>query len=185
MADLLIGIGEDHAPGDVSWTAPKLTIVEIGKTPQQHSHRNIDRDVIAHPQEAELTLHTDKGDRRQHTEDAAVEAHPTIPKSEQPPGHKAVARKVGPQARIVERCVAQAPAKNHAKCAIEEQIIGVPLRHWGSRSLDHLRCMPIGKDDPEQIGQRVESQSEEAEIDPWAKAKVFPVNRICCAACSK
>jgi len=114
-----------------------------------------------------------------------MEAHSAIPQPQQPPANEPISRKIRPQARVVKHRVTEPSAENHTERAIEEQIVGMTLCHRRTRLLDHPRQMPIRKNDPEQVSQRVKPQGEEPKINPWSQPEILPVDRICCAACSK
>jgi len=64
-----------------------------------------------------------------------VEAHPAIPKPQQLPTDKSIARKIGKDARDagvppgIKRGIAQSTAKDYSQHAIEDQIISMALRH--------------------------------------------------------
>lgn len=120
-----------------------------------------------------------------------MKRHAAIPQTQQFPTDKTIARKIGEGAGdagvppCIKRRIAQSPADNHPQRAIEKQIIGMALRHRCAGLLEHFRGMPIGKDHPDQICQRIESQRKKPQIDPRPQAQFGPVDRIGSAAYGK
>lgn len=52
------------------------------------------------------------------------------------------------------------------------------LRHRRAGLLERARGVPIGEDHPQQIGERIEPQLEEAEIDTLGEAQLGELYRI-------
>lgn len=119
-------IRENHRPRDIACAAPKLAIVEIGKTAKQHAHRDAHHNIVKDAQEIQLVSERYPSNRGQDTQDTAVKAHAAIPHAQKLPADKAIAGKISERARdaciaaCIERGIAQSPAKDHAECAIEE-----------------------------------------------------------------
>ena len=191
MAWQIARAGEHHRPWHAGNAAPQLAIDEIGEPPQQHPHRHADADVIDHPDEVQFVAPCDERHRHRHPGQAAVERHSAVPQPQQFPADKPIARKIGEGARDagfaagIKRCVAEPPADNHAQRAIEEQVIGMALRHRRARLLQHLRGVPIGENHPDQIGQRIVPQGKEPQFDPRLQPQIGPVDRIGSDACGK
>ena len=178
--------GKDHRPRHMALDrpAPQLSVDEVGDAPEHHPERHVDGDVVAHPDERELVAPGDPGDREQGADHAAVEAHPAVPQPQQIPAHGLAGGEVREQARLagvaagVEQRIAQPSAENDAERAVEEQVVRMALRHRGPGRLDHPRQVPIAEQDAGKVGQRIEPQGEEAEIDAWPEAEVRPVKRL-------
>ncbi len=51
------------------------------------------------------------------------------------------------------------------------------LRHGRAGGLDHLREMPPAEGNAEDIGQGIEAQGEEAQLDARPKAQIRPLDR--------
>ncbi len=180
---------EDHCPGHVGDPAPQLGVDEVRKPAEQHPHRHADRHVVDHPDEVQLVAPCDPRHRQRHPRKPAVEAHPPVPQAQQLPRDEALAREVGEGARDaglpagVEQRVADAPAENHPERAVEEQVVGMALRHRRAGGLERPRGVPIGEDHPQEVGQRVEPQGEEPQFDARLQPQVGPLDRIGGAAC--
>jgi hypothetical protein len=192
MARQAFGIAREyHRPWHIGHAAPQLAIDEVGEPPEQHAHRHADADVIDHADEVQFVAPCDPGHRRRHADQPAVECHPAVPQPQQLPADKAITREIGEGggnaglAPGVEGGIAEPPAEDHAQGAVKEQIIGMALRHRRARSLEHLRGMPIGEDHPDQIGQRIEPEGEEPQLDPRFQPQIGPIDRIGSAACGK
>ncbi|KWV91588.1 hypothetical protein AUC45_10200 [Erythrobacter sp. YT30] len=161
MAREFISLGKHHRPGNIGDAAPQFTIVEIRKPPEEHAHWHGNSDVITHAKIAQIGAPAHERGCDHHSDQPAMESHPAFPYFKQFPFKEAVARKIEEHRRIV-RCTArvesgipQPPADYYAQCAVEKQIIDMPLRHRRSRLLDHFRDVPIGKNDTDQISERI------------------------------
>ena len=107
-----------------------------------------------------------------------MKAHTAVPQAKQIPADKAFAIEAGEQFRAIKRGIAQPSAQNHTQCAVEEQVIDMPLRHWCAGLFDHLGHMPVSKQHAQKVSERVVSQSKKPQIDTLGKAQIGPVNRV-------
>ena len=173
MARERAGIGKYHRPAHALARdpAPQLAVDEIGEPAEQHAERHADGEVIAHPQERKPAAPGHPGDRQDCASEAAVEAHAAVPQLEQ-------LKRLQPQFGCVESRVAQPPAEDDAKSAVEKQIVAMPLRQRRARRLDHPQHVPIGQDDPGEIGEAVPPQGKHAEIDTAGEPQIDPIDRL-------
>ena len=162
--------GEDHRPGNIGRPPPQFAVHEVGEPPEQHPEADIDRDVIAYPDEGESAAPGDVADRQQHADQPAVEAHAAFPQLEE--------GKAAPQFRLVEGGIAEPAAQDNAECAVKEQVIRVPLRHRAAGRLHHPAEVPIAKDDPGKVSERIPAQREEAEVDPRLQTQLAPPQHL-------
>ena len=75
-----------------------------------------------------------------------MKAHPAFPQLDQ-------FGWISPEARGIERGIAQPTAQNDAQRAIEEQVISMTLRHGRASRFDRLGNVPVTQQDADQIGQ--------------------------------
>jgi hypothetical protein len=68
--------------------------------------------------------------------------------------------KAGP----VEQHVAQSPAQDYAQRGVEDEVVGVPPRHRGTRLADQLQEVPIAKEDAGEVRQAVPAQLEHTKV---------------------
>ena len=86
-----------------------------------------------------------------------MKAHAPLPQLDQ-------LGRVSQQFGRVEGGIAQPPAKDHAQRRVEEQVFGMALRHRRAGQTQFAGQVPVGKDDPDEIGQRVPFDREKAQI---------------------
>ena len=79
--------GKDHRPGHVASTGRPHSspLMKLAMRPNIMPNGDVDRDVVGHADEGELVAPADPGDRQQHADHSAVEAHSAVPQPQQVP----------------------------------------------------------------------------------------------------